>query len=107
MATATGAGPWTLDWTAPPSGTAVDHYVIAARPNSENLYRTRVVVAGAATSHSVTAADLGLPAATTFFLSVAAVDAKGHESLFAYPEYRCDATSCAVQPGSLDVTARN
>jgi hypothetical protein len=108
-ATATGpsAGPWTLTWSVPASGPAVDHYVIAARPTLENFYHTRVAVPASKTSQSVTAADLGLAAGAAFFVSVAAVDAQGHESLFAYPEYRCDATSCMVQPGSLDVTARN
>jgi len=52
----------------------------------------------------VAAADFGLTSDQAFFVSVAAVDAAGHESLFAYPEYRC-ATTCQVQPGSLDVTA--
>jgi acetylornithine deacetylase/succinyl-diaminopimelate desuccinylase-like protein len=107
VATGSGAGPWTLSWSAPASGPAVDHYVIAARPTTENLYHARVAVPAATTMHAVTAADLGLAPGAAIFISVAAVDAAGHESLFAYPEYRCDATSCAVQPGSLDVTARN
>jgi hypothetical protein len=38
---------------------------------------------------------------------VAAVDAGGHESLFAYPEYRCDTVSCVVPSDALNVTARN
>ena len=73
---------------------------------------------GAATSKAVTPADLGVGSAPAhdgssaskppaFFVSVAAVDAEGHESLFAYPEYRCDASGCVVQPGSLDVTVKN
>jgi hypothetical protein len=109
MATATGAGvgSWTLSWMAPASGPVVDHYVIAARQTTENFYRTRVVVAANKTSQAVTAAELGFAAAAAFYVSVAAVDAGGHESQFAYPEYRCDATSCAVPAGSLDVTAQN
>ena len=109
MATATGlaAGPFTLSWSAPASGTAVDHYVIAARPTTGNVYHARFAVGAGKTSQSVTAADLGLAAGGSFFVSVAAVDAAGHESLFAYPEYRCDTAGCVVQPGSLDVTARN
>jgi hypothetical protein len=55
----------------------------------------------------VQATDLGIGGASAFFVSVAAVDAQGHESLFAYPEYRCDGTSCVVPPGALDVTVRN
>jgi acetylornithine deacetylase/succinyl-diaminopimelate desuccinylase-like protein len=107
MASVTGSmsGPWAVTWSAPASGAAVDHYVIAARPVTENFYHSRVVVASG-TSHSVSAADLGLAAGAAFYLSVAAVDAAGHESLFAYPEYRCDTTSCVVPSGSLDVTAR-
>jgi hypothetical protein len=107
MAAASGSasGPWNVTWSAPASGAPVDHYVIAARPVTENFYHSRVVVPLGA-SHSVSAADLGLAAGAAFYISVAAVDAGGHESLFAYPEYRCDATSCAVPPGSLNVTAR-
>jgi acetylornithine deacetylase/succinyl-diaminopimelate desuccinylase-like protein len=100
------AGP-TLKWSAPASGPAVDHYVIAARPTSENLYHTRVNVPAGTTSKQVTAAELGLSAGSAFFISVASVDAAGHESLFSYPEYRCDSAMCAVQSGSLDTTARN
>jgi hypothetical protein len=54
----------------------------------------------------VAPAELGLAAGESFFISVAAVDAKGHESLFAYPEFRCDAVACAIPPGALDVTVR-
>jgi acetylornithine deacetylase/succinyl-diaminopimelate desuccinylase-like protein len=101
------AGAWTVSWSAPSSGPIVDHYVIAARPSTENFYHTRVSVPASSTSQQVSAADLGLPVGSAFFVSVASVDASGHESLFAYPEYRCDTASCSVQSGSLDVTARN
>ena len=109
MITASGpaAGPWTLSWSPPASGPAVDHYVVAARSSMENFYRGRTSVAVDKTSHAFAAADLGVTAGAPFFVSVAAVDGAGHESLFAYPEYRCDAAGCAVQAGSLDVTARN
>jgi hypothetical protein len=90
-----------LSWSVPAS--AVDHYVVAARPVTANFYGSRVSVSG--TSAGVTAAALGVPAGSPFFVSVAAVDAAGHESLFAYPEFRCDA-SCAIQPGSLDITTK-
>jgi acetylornithine deacetylase/succinyl-diaminopimelate desuccinylase-like protein len=99
-------GPVAVTWSEPASGPSVDHYVIAARPVTENFYHTRVTVPKGSLSHSVTASDLGL-AGGAFYISVAAVDAGGHESLFAYPEYRCDTTSCVVPPDSLDVTARN
>lgn len=92
-----------MAWSAPSTGT-VDHYVVAARPTTENLYRGRVAVGGA-TSTTLTPSALGVAGANAFFVSVAAVDSQGHESLFAYPEYRCDASGCVVQPGSLDITA--
>jgi hypothetical protein len=101
----TGTGPWTASWSAPASGPAVDHYVVSARAASENFYHARVVVPAAKTSQSVTATDLGIPAGSPFYLSVAAVDAAGHESLFAYPEYRCTATNCAAPADANDVTA--
>lgn len=91
-----------LSWEAAPG--EVDHYVVAARPVSENLYRRRVAVAGGELRGRWSAAALGVEGAEAFFVSVAAVDAQGHESLFAYPELRCDAAECAVQAGSLEVT---
>jgi hypothetical protein len=100
-ATGSATGSVSLHWSAPPS--AVDHYVIAARPISANFYGDRVSVSG--TSASVTAAALGVPAGSAFFISAAAVDAAGHESLFAYPEYRCSSV-CEVQQGSLDITTK-
>jgi len=106
-ATVGAAGAVTVRWSAPAAGPAVDHYVIAARPTSENFYHARVVAPAAATSREVTALELGLAPGSAFFLSVASVDRAGHESLFAYPEHRCDASGCVVQPGSLDVTTRN
>jgi len=102
-----GSGPWTVGWMPPASGPAVDHYVIAARPSTENFYRTRVVVPASTTSRAVTAAELGVTGVSIFYISVAAVDAVGHESLFAYPEHRCTTTSCVVPSDALNVTARN
>jgi hypothetical protein len=29
----------------------------------------------------------------------------GHESLFAYPEFRCDGSGCAIPAGALNITA--
>jgi hypothetical protein len=106
-ASGSSAGPVSLAWGVPASGSPVDHYVVAGRATTENFYHTRVVVPATATGASVTSADLGIGGAPAFFVSVAAVDAQGHESLSAYPEYRCDSASCVVQPGSLDVTTRN
>jgi hypothetical protein len=77
--------------------------VIAARAVTNNFYANRVSVSASATSASVTPASLGIGGGASFFVSVAAVDAAGHESLFAYPEFRCSSV-CQIQPGSLDVT---
>jgi hypothetical protein len=98
------AGGPTVTWSVPSTG-PVDHYVVAARPVTENFYHSRVAVPGAATSAALTPAQLGVQGAAAYFVSVAAVDAHGHESLFAYPEVRCDASGCAVPPLALAVTA--
>ena len=79
----------------------VDHYVVAVRDASENLYHARVNVR----TRSETIARTALSVGETFYLSVAAVDAAGHESLFAYPELRCDSTGCAAPADANDVTA--
>jgi len=96
-----------LTWSPPASGSSVHHYVISARTSAENLYRTHMVVSGALTSATVDVLqDLGIPPATAYYVSIAAVDAAGHESLYAYPEYRCDSTNTCSQPAdALDVTA--
>jgi hypothetical protein len=93
-----------LKW-APPDTGAVDHYVVAGRAATENFYHARVTVNSAQTSASVAPAALGVDPANGYFLSVAAVDVHGHESLFAYPEYRCDGNGCVVPPGALNITA--
>jgi hypothetical protein len=93
-----------LAWSLPTTG-AVDHYVIAARPVTENFYHARVRVNGSATSASATPASLGVDATSPYFISVGAVDAQGHESLFAYPEYRCDTGQCVVPSAALNITA--
>src|SRR5207244_4467609 len=48
---------------------------------------------------------LGLNHGDIFFVSVSAVDAQGHESLFAYPEVRCDSAGCAIPSYAYNVTA--
>jgi hypothetical protein len=85
----------------------VDHYVISARTSAENFYRVRMVVSGDLTSATANVfQDLGIPPATAYYVSIAAVDAAGHESLYAYPEYRCDSTNTCSQPAdALNVTA--
>jgi hypothetical protein len=50
--------------------------------------------------------NVGEPPATAYYVSIAAVDAAGHKSLYAYPEYRCDSTNTCSQPAdALNVTA--
>jgi hypothetical protein len=100
-----GDGP-TLRWSTPPTG-SVDHYVVSARPTTENFYRARVRVAGSLTQAQVAASSLGVDPTTPYFVSVGAVDANGHESLFAYPEYRCDPMQCVVPTAALNITATN
>jgi len=96
-----------LTWSPPASGSPVDHYVISARTAAENFYRTRLFVPGDLTSATADVSqDLGIPLAAAYYVSIAAVDAVGHESLYAYPEYRCDSTNTCSQPAdALDVTA--
>ena len=96
-----------LTWAAPSSGPPVDHYVISARRTTENFYRTRFFVPGAlTTANARLVQDLGLPSATAYYVSIAAVDSSGHESLYAYSEYRCDASNnCSRPSDALNVTA--
>lgn len=95
-----------LTWTRPAAGPPVDHYVVSVRTTGENLYRSRFVVPGSERSTKVSVTrNLGVPRGSSFYVSVAAVDAEGHESLYAYPEYRCGSSGCGVRSGSLDVTA--
>jgi Peptidase family M28/Fibronectin type III domain len=96
-----------LTWTAPASGPPVDHYVISARTSAENFYRTRFSVAGNLTTATARVVqDLGLPSGATYYVSIAAVDASGHESLYAYSEYRCDSSNTCSRPSdALNVTA--
>jgi acetylornithine deacetylase/succinyl-diaminopimelate desuccinylase-like protein len=99
------AGILKVSWAPPASGPAVDHYVVAARPITENFYRVRSSVAASARSATLSAVgSLGIPAGSTYYVSIAAVDAAGHESLFAYPEYRCSTSRCVVPSGSTNVT---
>ena len=81
------------------------HYAVAARPVGETYYRKRIEVAADKTAFEGSAADFGILTAEPIYVSVAAVDAAGHESLFAYPEARCDEKQCAPPPGALQVTA--
>jgi hypothetical protein len=69
---------------------------------SENFYRQRITISNGDT---VSAQTLGLNPGDSFFISVASVDDRGHESLFAYPEVRCDSNSCVVPANAFNVTA--
>jgi Zn-dependent M28 family amino/carboxypeptidase len=100
-----GGGPM-LAWSAPSTG-AVDHYVVAARATTENFYHGRSRVAGSLNAATVAPSALGVDPTKPYFVSVGAVDGSGHESLFAYPEYRCDPTQCVVPAGALNITATN
>jgi hypothetical protein len=82
-----------------------DHYVVAARSISENFYRQRVTISAHSEGQVISPQTLGFNPSDTFYVSVAAVDRQGHESLFAYPEVRCDSTSCAIPSYAYNVTA--
>jgi len=78
-----------------PAGGNVDHFVAAARPISQNFYLRRITVTHD-TKRVITPRELGLKPGDSFFVSVAAVDTVGHESLFAYSEVRCDSNGCTI-----------
>jgi len=82
-----------------PPGDQPQHFVAAARPVTENFYHQRVNLGPDNGNRIITPATLGINPGDAFFVSVAAVDAKGHESLFAFPEVRCDSTGCVVPAG--------
>jgi len=84
----------TLSFNGPQDGD-VDHFVVAARSVNENFYRQRVVVSEG-DDNAISANTLGLNPGDSFYVSVATVDSVGHESLFAWPEVRCDSSSCVI-----------
>lgn len=92
----------TLNFNGPQDGD-VDHFVVAARSVSENFYRNRVTVSEG-DSHLISPQTLGLNPGNSFFVSVSTVDSQGHESLFAYPEVRCDSSSCVIPSYANNVT---
>jgi len=91
-----------LTFSAAP-GDKVEKFIVAARPTTANFYTGRVRVKGA--QAFVKPDQLGIPAGQAFFISVSALSEGQHESLFAYPEYRCDASGCIVPDGALNITA--
>ncbi len=100
VADGSSSSPINLSWQPPTTG-GVDKFVIAARSVNENFYRRRISIDGDKNSKTVAPAELGFHPGESFFISVASVDEKGHESLFAFPEIRCDASSCVNPPGAL------
>lgn len=73
----------------------VHHIVLAARSITENFYRQRVVI-GEEDENVISPQALGFNPGDSFFVSVASVDRDGHESLFAWPEVRCDSSACVI-----------
>ena len=88
-----------------PQGGHVDHFVVAARSVSENFYRQRVTLPHPGQQKQISPQTLGLNPGDSFFLSVASVDKSGHESLFAYPEIRCDSNACVVPANAFNMRA--
>jgi Peptidase family M28 len=85
-----------LNFNGPQNGD-VDHFVVAARSVSENFYRQRIIVSEG-DGQLISPQALGLNPGDSFFVSVSTVDSAGHESLFAWPEVRCDSSACAIPP---------
>ena len=85
-----------LNFNGPQDGD-VDHFVVAARSVSENFYRQRIIVSEG-DGQLISPQALGLNSGDSFFVSVSTVDSAGHESLFAWPEVRCDSSTCAIPP---------
>ena len=85
-----------LNFNGPQDGD-VDHFVVAARSVSENFYRRRIIVSEG-DGQLISPQALGLNPGDSFFVSVSTVDSAGHESLFAWPEVRCDSSVCAIPP---------
>ena len=92
----------TLNFNGPLDGD-VDHFVVAARSVNENFYRNRITVSEG-DGQLISPQTLGLNPGDSFFVSVSSVDSQGHESLFAYPEVRCDSTSCVIPSYATNVT---
>ena len=74
----------------------VDHFIVAARSVGENFYRQRVTLPHEENERVIPPQVLGFNPGDSFFVSVASVDRRGHESLFAWPEVRCDSSACVI-----------
>ena len=88
-----------VTWQLPLDSARVDHLVIAARSVTENFYRKRISVPAEVRLRAVSPGELGFQQGYSFFISIASVDAQGHESLFVFPEMRCTATACLTPAG--------
>jgi hypothetical protein len=84
---------------------AAASYVVAIRPIGEDYYRIRMPVPAKETAFDGALKDFGIVPEEPFFASVAAIDSAGHESLFAYPEIRCEKGTCAAPTGAADPKA--
>lgn len=73
----------------------MDHYIVAARSVNENFYRQRVLF-HEEDERLIPPQLLGFNPGDSSFVSAAAVDRRGHESLFAWPEVRCDSSACVI-----------
>jgi len=91
----------TMTWSASPG---IDHFVLVARTIDEDLHSVRLRVPSTSNTLTLPSSVLGFEPGKAFYLSIAAVDAAGHESIYAYPEVRCDEAGCAVPEGATDVT---
>jgi hypothetical protein len=78
-----------------PTAGNTDHFIMAARPVTQNFYHRRIKVSHD-TQRLYKPGELGITPGVSFFVSVASVDKLGHESLFAYSEVRCDTTECKI-----------
>ena len=85
-----------LSFSGPQNGD-IDHFVVGARSVSENFYRRRIIVSEG-DGQLISPQALGLNPGDSFFVSVSTVDSAGHESLFAWPEVRCDSSACVIPP---------
>jgi hypothetical protein len=84
-------------------GDKVEEFIVAARPTTASFYTGRVVVERS--TAFVTPRQLGIAPGQAFFISVSARSDGERESLFGYPEYRCDASGCVIPDGALNITA--
>jgi hypothetical protein len=83
----------------------VAHVIVAARAVNENFYRQRVILPDDEGEGVISPQGLGFNPGDSFYVSVASVDRKGHESLFAWPEVRCDSSACVVPAYAIPAPA--